>query len=261
MIQLIRMSLEVKEENGFKFVEVGSGPIVMNLHGLFGALSNFKDVTDYFSKNYTVVIPILPLYSLELENTSVNGMVDYLDAFIEYKGYNEVNLIGNSLGGHIALLFTLRKQNKVKSMTLTASSGLFESSLGDQYPRKSDKEYIRRKTAETFYDPAVATDELVEEVYSIVNTREKAIRVIFIAKSAVRHNLRDELHQITIPCNLIWGMNDTITPPFVGEEFHKLLVNSELTLLDKCGHAPMMELPKEFNECMDQFLNKVYKKV
>jgi pimeloyl-ACP methyl ester carboxylesterase len=149
----------------------------------------------------------------------------------------------------------------VKSLTLTASSGLFESSLGDNYPRKSDYEYIRRKTAETFYDPAMATKELVDEVYDIVNTRDKVLRTIFIAKSALRHNLRDELSEdATVPCNLIWGANDTITPPFVGEEFKKLLVHSELTIIDNCGHAPMMEAPQQFNDCTEKFLEKVYTK-
>lgn len=255
------MSLEIKEEAGFRYVEVGSGPVILNLHGLFGALSNFKDVTDFFSKRgYTVAIPILPLYTLEMEKTNVGGMVEYVENFVKYKGYKDVNLIGNSLGGHIALIYTLQNQANVKSMTLTASSGLFENSLGDQYPRKGDKEYIKRKTAETFYDPNFASDELVEEVFDIINNREKAIRVIYLAKSAVRHNLREELYKITIPCNLIWGQQDTITPPFVGEDFHKLLTNSELTLLDKCGHAPMMEAPDAFNTCMNTFLNKVYGK-
>lgn len=255
------MSLTIKEEAGFRYVEVGSGPVIVNLHGLFGALSNFRDVTDFFSKRgYTVAIPILPLYTLEMEKTNVPGMVEYVENFVKYKGYKEVNLIGNSLGGHIALIYALQNPSGVKSMTLTASSGLFENSLGDQYPRKSDKEYIKRKTAETFYDPNFATDDLVEEVFEIINNREKAIRVIYLAKSAVRHNLRDELYKITIPCNLIWGADDTITPPFVGEDFHKLLPNSELTLLEKCGHAPMMEVPQVFNECMEKFLNKVYGK-
>lgn len=104
----------------------------------------------------------------------------------------------------------------------------------------------------------MATDELVEEVFDIVNSREKAIRVVFIAKSAVRHNLREELDQINIPCNLIWGANDTITPPFVGEEFKKLLKNAQLTILEKCGHAPMMERPAEFNKIMADFLQRIH---
>jgi 2-hydroxy-6-oxonona-2,4-dienedioate hydrolase len=254
------MQFQIQEEGEFRWVEQGEGEIIFLLHGLFGALSNFADTINFFSQQYKVVIPLLPLYRLEIERTSVTGMVDHVDEFIKLKGFKKLNLIGNSLGGHIGLLYTLRRQENVHSLTLTASSGLFESSLGDNYPRKSDYEYIKRKTAETFYDPTLASKELVDEIFDIVNTREKALRTVLIAKSAVRHNLRDELAKITVPCNLIWGANDTITPPFVGEEFKKLLKNSELTILDKCCHAPMMEVPAQFNDCMQQFLNKIYQK-
>ncbi len=254
------MQFQIQEEGEFKWVEQGEGEVIFLLHGLFGALSNFADTINHFSSQYKVIIPLLPLYRLELERTSVMGMVDHVDEFVKWKGLKNLNLIGNSLGGHIGLLYTLRRMENVNSLTLTASSGLFEASLGDQYPRKSDYEFIKRKTAETFYDPAMATKELVDEVYDIVNTRDKALRTIFIAKSALRHNLREDLAKITIPCNLIWGATDTITPPFVGEEFHKLLSNSELTILEKCGHAPMMELPDQFNACMERFLHKIYSK-
>jgi 2-hydroxy-6-oxonona-2,4-dienedioate hydrolase len=254
------MQFQIQEEGEFKWVEQGEGEIIFLLHGLFGALSNFADTINHFSGQYKVIIPLLPLYRLELERTSVIGMVEHVEAFVKLKGLTKLNLIGNSLGGHIGLLYTLRNQENVHSLTLTASSGLFESSLGDNYPRKSDYEYIKRKTAETFYDPAMATKELVDEIYDIVNTREKALRTIFIAKSALRHNLRDELAKITIPCNLIWGASDTITPPFVGEEFKKLLVNSELTIIENCGHAPMMEVPAQFNACTQHFLHKIYAK-
>lgn len=251
------MSFEIKEEGKFKYVEKGEGEVIFLLHGLFGALSNFADVINFFSSRYKVVIPLLPLYTLELDQTTVTGMVEHIDEFVQLKGYKNLNIIGNSLGGHIAIVYTLLRQENVRSMTLTGSSGLFESSLGDQYPRKSDYEFIKKKTADTFYNPNVATKELVDEVFEIVNNREKAIRTIVMAKSAVRHNLRDDLQHITVPCNLIWGANDTVTPPFVGEEFKKLLKNSELTILDKCGHAAMMEVPEVFNTCMDAFLTKV----
>jgi 2-hydroxy-6-oxonona-2,4-dienedioate hydrolase len=254
------MQFQILEEGEFRWVEKGDGKIIFLLHGLFGALSNFAETINYFSQHYKVVIPLLPLYRLEIERTSVTGMVDHVDEFIRLKGFEDLNLIGNSLGGHIGLLYTLRRQENVHSLTLTASSGLFESSLGDNYPRKSDYEYIKRKTAETFYDASLATKELVDEIFEIVNTREKALRTVLIAKSAVRHNLRDELSKITIPCNLIWGANDTITPPFVGEEFKKLLKNSHLTILDHCCHAPMMEVPAQFNNCMEQFLDEIYHK-
>jgi 2-hydroxy-6-oxonona-2,4-dienedioate hydrolase len=250
------MTISIKEEGRFKYCEEGSGEVIMLLHGLFGALSNFRDVIEHFSPRYKVVIPLLPLLELELDQTTVQGMVDYVREFVELKDYKRINIIGNSLGGHIGIIYTLQNPDRVRTLTLTGSSGLFENSLGDTYPRKGDYEYVKKKTQETFYDPATASKELVDEVYEIINDRNKAIRIVLVAKSAVRHNLREELARIKIPVNLIWGKNDTITPPFVGEEFHKLLPISELVLVEKCGHAPMMERPQEFNTCMDSFLTK-----
>ena len=128
--------------------------------------------------------------------------------------------------------------------------------MGDTYPKRGDKEYIRKKTELTFYDPAMATDDLVNEVFEITNNRIKVIKIIALAKSAIRNNLGEELNQIIQPTLLIWGQNDTITPPFVAEEFHKLIPNSELHFIDKCGHAPMMEVPQAFNNILEEFLAK-----
>lgn len=250
------MKFNIKTEGKFSYCEEGSGEAILLLHGLFGALSNFADVINYFSANYKVIIPILPLYELELDNSTVQGMVNHVKDFVEYKNLENLNLIGNSLGGHIAILYTLQYPQKVKTVTLTGSSGLFENSLGDSYPRKSDYEYVKKKTEETFYDPKVATKELVDEVFDIVNDRNKALRVVLIAKSAVRHNLREDVPSITIPVNLIWGKDDSITPPFVAEEFHKLLPNSNIHILPNCGHAAMMEKPQEFNKLTKEFLTK-----
>lgn len=253
------MEFELKQSGEFNYVEEGKGPVILLLHGLFGALSNFKEVINHFSKDYTVSIPILPLYTSDLKDTSVSGMAKFVERFVAFRGFEDMNLIGNSLGGHIALIYSLRNPDKVKSIILTGSSGLFESALGDGYPKKSDYEYVKKKTEYTFYDPNTATKELVDEVFDIVNDRRKAISTLYLAKSAVRHNLRDELGKITIPTQLIWGAQDNITPAFVGEEFDKLLPDSELHFLDKCGHAPMMELPQEFNTLVEKFLvEKVY---
>jgi len=248
------MSFLVKHELRFNYCEEGNGESIVLLHGLFGGLSNFNYLIEYFSPQYKVAIPLLPLYDMEVDQTTVTGMVDYIDEFIEYKGYNNIHLIGNSLGGHIAQLYYLRKPHKVKTMTLTGSSGLFENSLGDTYPRKGDYEYVRKKTEATFYDPNLATKELTDEVFEIVNNRTKAIRMVVLAKSALRHNLRDHIPGMNLPVCLIWGKDDTITPAFVSEEFRKLLPNAELHLIDKCGHAPMMEHPEKFNSILEAFL-------
>lgn len=251
------MDHTITEENGFKYVEEGEGDVLMLLHGLFGALSNFFDIIEHFKATHKVVIPILPLYDLPLEESTVGGFVDYVERFVAWKNYDKVIVMGNSLGGHIALIYALHNPEKIKGVVLTGSSGLFESAMGDSYPKRGDYEYIKKKAELTFHNPAFATKELVDELFDIVNDRNKVIRVLTTAKSAIRQNLAEEVAKITAPTLLIWGNNDTITPPFVGEEFHKLIPNSKLLFIDKCGHAPMMEQPEEFNQYLSEFLEEI----
>ncbi len=252
------MIVSIKEENGFKYIESGgNGEVLLLLHGLFGALSNFEALYNRFSKEYNVVIPMLPIYEMPILEVSVTGLVDFVMRFVEHKGFSRVHLVGNSLGGHIALLYALAHPERIASITLTGSSGLFESAFGSAFPKRGDYEYIKKKTADTFYDPAVATKELVDEVFNIVNDRSKGLRVVMTAKSAVRHNLSDKIHRIEAPTLLVWGRQDAVTPPFVAERFHELMPNSRLYFLDKCGHAPMMERPEEFNEILATFLKEV----
>lgn len=251
------MSYEIKQDGKFKFIEEGDGEPLILLHGLFGALSNFKLLIEHFSKTNKVVVPILPLLDLDLLHTSVGGLQKFAHRFIEHRNYTNINLLGNSLGGHVALVHILKNPERIKSLILTGSSGLFENGMGDTYPKRGDKEYIRKKTELTFYDPKMATEDLVNEVFEITNNRMKVIKIIALAKSAIRNNLGEELNQIKLPACLIWGNNDTITPPFVAKEFNRLLPNSELHFIDKCGHAPMMEVPDEFNRILTAFLNKL----
>jgi len=251
------MPYTVKEENGFKYYEAGEGKVILLLHGLFGALSNYHHLIVHFSKTHRVCVPILPLFEMSPEDTTVRRMVSYVSELVAYKGYEDMILVGNSLGGHVSILYVLDRPEKVRAMVLTASSGLFEEAFGNSYPRKSDYEYIKYKTEKTFYDPVMATKELVDEVFDIVNNREKALRVLYMARSALRQNIREQLSSINVPILLIWGKDDTITPAFVGEEFHKLFPDSELYILDNCGHAPMMEKPEEFIGILENFINKL----
>lgn len=251
------MEYTIVEEGKFKYIESqGSGPVLMLLHGLLGALSNFKGIIEAFKDDYKVVVPILPIYEMPLFQVSVTGLVEYVAEFVKYKNFNAVNVLGNSLGGHIGLLYTLAHQDKVSSLILTGSSGLFESGMGNTFPKRGDYDFIKKKAEDTFYDPAIATKELIDELYNVVNDRNKAIRIVATAKSAIRHNLGDKLHLIKIPVLLIWGKEDSVTPPFVGEKFEELLPDAKLYLIDKCGHAPMMEKPDEFNEILKSFLEK-----
>jgi 2-hydroxy-6-oxonona-2,4-dienedioate hydrolase len=252
------MAYELQSENGFDFIDEGKGHPLVLLHGLMGGLSNFDDTINHFSTNgYRVLVPQLPLYSLPIISTNVKNISKYIKGFLEHKKLSNVTLIGNSLGGHVGLVFTKRNPEMVHSIVLTGSSGLYESSMGDSFPRRGDYDYIKKKTQEVFYDPNVASKELVDEVFEIVNNREKVIRTVAISKSAIRHNMAEELKNFNLPVCLIWGANDIVTPPEVANKFHDLLPNSELHWIEACGHAAMMEQPAAFNAILEGWLKKV----
>ena len=248
------MTDKLKTEGKFTYAEAGEGPSIIVLHGLMGALSNFDATFNHFSKNgYKVLIPELPLYSLPLLKTNVKNMSKFLHDFIEHKGLKKVILLGNSLGGHISLYFTKHYPEKVDALVLTGSSGLYEKAMGDSFPKRGNYNYIEEKTKAVFFDPEIATKELVDGVFKIVNDRSAVIRTLSIAKSAIRHNMANDIPDMKQPTCLIWGKQDTVTPPEVAEDFHKLLPNSDLYWLDKCGHAAMMEKPEEFNKILDDW--------
>ncbi len=253
------MSQVIKNEGKFQFIEAGNPsktPLLL-LHGLMGGLSNFGPAIDHFSKTYNVVMPTLPIYEMPMLSVSLDGLLAFVEEFVAYKGYERVHLIGNSLGGHLALMYVLKNPKGTASLTLTGSSGLYESAMGNTFPKRGDFDFIKKKTQETFFSPETATEELINEIFTTVNDRNKALRIIMTSKSAVRNNLSDRLHEIKCPTLLIWGRNDSVTPPFVGQKFHELISQSQLVWVEECGHAPMMEHPQKFNDILEEFLSAI----
>ncbi len=252
---------QIHRENDFVYIETkGEGTPLILLHGLFGALSNFEGIIKHFAQQRNVVVPLLPIFEGKLKMPTVPSLVDYVSDFVKWKGFDSCHVLGNSLGGHISLLFALNNPEITQSITLTGSSGLFESGLGSTFPKRGDYEYVRTKTRAIFYDPEVATKELIDEVYDIVNDRTKALRIVWTAKSALRQNLADRMKDIHVPTLLVWGRQDHVTPPSVAEKFDELIDDTELVFVENCGHAPMMEHPEEFNRILENFLARVENK-
>jgi 2-hydroxy-6-oxonona-2,4-dienedioate hydrolase len=249
----------VKQEGKFKWLEEGNGgqPIIL-LHGLMGGVENFGEMVDFISEEYKVYGLDLKLFEGSILKVSVKSLSDYLYEFMNHLGLSSATLLGNSMGGHIALIFSKEHPEMVDSMILTGSSGLYESAMGDSFPRRGDKGYIRTKTEEVFYDPAVANDELVDRVFEIANNRISILKLLGYAKSAIRHNMAEDIPNFTMPVCLIWGEHDKVTPPKVADEFHSLLPNSELHWIPLCGHAAMWEHPEAFSKIVLKFLNEKF---
>jgi pimeloyl-ACP methyl ester carboxylesterase len=250
------MEYLIKEEGEYRYIDEGQGETLLLLHGLFGALSNWAGVINHFRSKYRVIIPLMPIHDMPIKEAGCEGLTVFIEGFVDYIGLDTFSVIGNSLGGHVALIYTLRHPEKIQRLILTGSSGLFENSMGGSYPKRGNYEFIKERVEYTFYDPKTASKELVDEVFEITNSIPKVMRIIAIAKSAQRNNMAKDIVHIKAPTLLIWGLNDTITPPEVGHEFNRLIQGSTLRFIDKCCHAPMMERPTEFNEILTEWLNQ-----
>jgi 2-hydroxy-6-oxonona-2,4-dienedioate hydrolase len=237
-------------------VDAGAGEPMILLHGLFGNLSNWGHVTHEFSSTHRVIIPRMPFYTNPISRARLDDLVFYLENFVTHHQLGHITLMGNSLGGHVALLYAWQQPANVSKLVLTGSSGLFENSFGGTFPRVKDYDYIRAKVRSTFYKQEVVTKELVDEVYATMQSKTTTLNIIGLARAAQRHNVTDILNQIDKPTLLVWGLQDTVTPPEVALEFHHHLPHSEVVFLDHCGHVPMMEQPKLFNQHVREFLEQ-----
>ena len=251
------MSLTLIKEGKFSYTEAGEGQPIILLHGLMGGLSNLESIFSHFSNlGYRVIMPELPIYTLPILKTNVRNLSKFLKEFMAFKNIESAILLGNSLGGHIALYFAKMNIKNVDGLVLAGSSGLYEKSMGDSYPKRGDYDYIKTKTEAVFYKPEVASKEMIDEVYASVNDRSKVLKTLTIAKSAIRHNMAKDLPKMNVPTCIIWGRNDTVTPPEVAVDFQKLLPDANLFWVDKCGHVPMMEHPELFNEILEKWLKE-----
>lgn len=247
--------MEIKHKEDFNYIDEGQGEVLLLLHGLFGALSNWGAVIEKFSSTRRIIIPLLPIYEMTLRQAGLEGLTAYVEEFVALMNLKNMTVMGNSLGGHIGLMYTLNNADKVQGLVLTGSSGLFENSMGGSYPKRGDYNYIKEKVGYTFYDPNTVGEEYVNEIFETLKSIPKSLRIVAIAKSAQRNNMAHDIVNIKVPTLLIWGLNDTITPPVVAHEFNKLIPNSTLRFIDKCCHAPMMERPLEYNILLEEFLN------
>jgi pimeloyl-ACP methyl ester carboxylesterase len=246
----------VHTEGKFNFIDEGQGEVLLLLHGLFGALSNWEGVVRRFKDRYRVLIPLLPINEMPLKQAGLEGLVKFVEEFVEWKGLRDLTVMGNSLGGHLAIIYARNCPDYIKRLILTGSSGLFENSMGGSFPKRGDYKYIKERVEYTFYDPKTATKEYVDEVFETTKSIPKAMRIVAIAKSAQRNNMAKDIPNIKTPTLLIWGLNDTITPPMVAHEFGRLIPNAKLRFIDKCCHAPMMEHPEKFNDLIEEFLQE-----
>lgn len=257
-------SYTVQSRNGFRYVDSGEAslrPPVVLLHGMLGGLENWTSTISALSAaGHRAVAPFLPVYDLPLSETSVGGLVSHTTELLQLLAVRNPVLIGNSLGGQVALLYALaerRSDMSPSALVLTGSSGMDEVVMGESTPRRFDREFVKDRAAFTFYDPRHASDKLVDGVMEVVADRNRVIRLIRMARSSRDETVEDSLPEIRVPTLLIWGTEDRLTPPDTAVRFKNLLKSARLELIPACGHAPMIEHPATFNRLVLNFLESL----
>ena len=245
-----------EQEPTFKTVEMGTkGPELVLLHGLFGALSNWDTVQPLMADYSKPIALSFPLLTAHRSEVKVKSLALYTEYFVRNRSFAPVSLCGNSLGGHVALRLYFAAPELVDCLILTATSGLYEHSV-DSLPVRPGREFVEEHMAKVFFNEKFITEDAVGEIVKILEDRGRVLNLIHAARSAKKDNLKDLLGQIKCPTLLLWGEDDQVTTMEVAEMFHKLIPNSQLVTIPKCGHAPMIEHPEWFAGQVKAFLQK-----
>jgi pimeloyl-ACP methyl ester carboxylesterase len=239
--------------DAYETLERGRGFPLVLLHGLMGDPANWEGVLAHLPANCRAVALRFPFFQDLAGGDRLNDLgeiKDYARGYLDHAGIERAVLGGNSLGGHVALHLALELPRRVAGLVLTGSSGLFERGVSGHRGANPPREWIYDKMCEIFYDDAMVTEEMVDQVCQVVAQRRFARDLVRIARSAKRDNLSGRLGEVACPALLIWGRQDEITPPEVAEVFRSLLPRCELGWINHCGHAPMMERPREFGRLL-----------
>jgi 2-hydroxy-6-oxonona-2,4-dienedioate hydrolase len=250
------------------YVEAGSGPTVILLHGLGGDASNWAATIPVLSKSFHVFVPDQIGFGASdkpLANYRVGMLVDFLDGFCKKLAITKATIVGNSLGGWTAMAFTLAHPEKVERMVLVDSAGFSFEHLGGSKPTREMLEVMNVSTVEgaktligvIFANKAMATDAVAETFLAEHLRKNDGYTMERFIDSILRGEdvVDGKLAKIKVPTLLVWGREDLLTPLPSGKMMANEIAGSEIVILDKCGHVPQIECAAPFNAALLKFLS------
>jgi 2-hydroxy-6-oxonona-2,4-dienedioate hydrolase len=235
-----------------------SDHVVVFLHGLFGSPAHWTDVMSLLAPHYRVIAPQLPIdhRSDRRKNgvTSIRELTEIVEGMLDGLGLKRFVLCGNSLGGLIAIDYALQHPERVRGLVLAGSAGLYERSLTQGVRPQATREFVRTVIEDIFHAQTLITDSLIDDWYASISDRDYARFILRISRATRDRCVEEELCKIQAPTLIIWGSNDKITPPYVGEQFRDRIAGATLQFIDECGHSPNLEQPHAFGNLIETFL-------
>lgn len=229
---------------------IGAGEPVVVLNGLLGLNEHWFPCVSHLADRAEVLLIQPPLLEMKGAGCTVAGVTRLIASVLETLIDQPAVLVGNSLGGHVALRLALEAHPLVRGLVLVGSSGLFERSFEKGVEHSPSKQWLDKKIGDLFYDPSRMPPGLVDEAYAELSRRSAARALVKLGRSAKNDHLGERIEGLVTPTLLVWGRNDIVTPPDVAEQFHQLLPNSRLVWIDQCGHAPQIERPEELGRAI-----------
>lgn len=266
-----------------RFMSEGEGSPVILIHGWSGSASGWLFSIGALSSQHHV-------YAMDLFNHGLTGQTEagyvkvedfakFVTDFMTELRVKRAHIIGHSMGGAISLLIAKIFPERVDKLILIDTIGLgkeIEKSarvaslplVGEIWASKVYGEDIIKYGSNlraSVKNPAIISDELVENLYRVERTPEHAKTVLKIfrlwfnwtgQKKSVYESVIQELPNIFNPTLLIWGKQDATVPLSHGEFAAKTMPNAHLVVIDKCGHVPMFDQPETFNRLVLDFLKE-----
>ena len=234
---------------------VGSGPPIVFLHGLLGLNRHWTRTASRLADHSRCVMIEAPLLELRGRRCSIEGV----QAIIRQEIVDAINepavLVGNSLGGHIALRLALSDPHMVRGLVLAGASGLFERTFERDVQHRPSQEWINRKIADLFADPSRMPEDAVTHAYTELRKRGSARALVRLSRSAKADHMGSRLPGVNVPTLLLWGRQDRVVPLWVGQKLARDLPRAELVVLEDCGHMPAEEAPEASFATVDRFLS------
>ncbi|HZE88219.1 MAG TPA: alpha/beta fold hydrolase, partial [Verrucomicrobiae bacterium] len=250
--------------SAIRYVEAGTGEAVVLLHGLGGSRLSFSANMRALSARHRVValdqIGFGRSDKPAIDYTAAT-FVDHLSGFLREIGIDAPSLVGNSLGGEVAMRFALRWPERLHRLVLVASGGIRHeegAEWGEVDPTPPTMEEMREFLLSLFHDAALVTDDLVRLAFENHEACGDAATIRrFRARRKQEQPLRDsELASLRAPTLIVWGREDRLTPISLGKRLHDAISGSRLAVIERCGHLPMVEKAAEFNGIVTAFLGE-----
>lgn len=251
---------------------------IILLHGIGGSVEMWQENIQSLAKNNTV-------YALDLAGFghtekpeaayTLSFQADFLHSFMEAMNLEQADLVGLSLGGGVALDFSLRYPHKLNRLVLVDSVGLGRDAhmifrlptlpvIGEWLTRPS-RQRTRELFETAFCDPTKLTDEMVDHYYGLYEqpgtqraflTTLRALGSLRGLREMVLGYITRGLSRLEVLTLIVWGSEDQILPVKQARFAHNRLPESRLQIIHECGHLPPMERPETFNRIVRNFLRE-----